>query len=165
MPSRHGWTQQRIALAAILAIALPFAACKRGEKLPDGDIAASLTVESIGAHFDPASVKGKPSLVLFVTPTCPHCRVEIPRAAAAAHAQAANVVAVFVAGTAQNATGVLAAADYVGPALIDDGTLRKRYHITSVPYTLVLGADGHARDALIGEQDESTLREALADAR
>src|ERR1700716_2367191 len=95
MPSRHGWTQQRIALAAILVIALPFAACRRGEKLPDGDIAASLTVESIGDHvFDPASIKGKPSLVLFVTPTCPHCRVELPRAAAAARAQGANVVAV-----------------------------------------------------------------------
>ncbi|MDB4957727.1 MAG: Redoxin [Myxococcales bacterium] len=165
MPSRHGWTQQRIALAAILVIALPFAACRRGEKLPDGDIAASLTVEPIGDHFDPGSIKGKPSLVLFVTPTCPHCRVELPRAAAAAQAEGANVVAVFVAGKAENATGVLADAKFPGRALVDDGSLTKRYHIKSVPYALVLGADGHARDAFIGEQDESTLRDALANAK
>lgn len=165
MPSRHGWTQQRIALALILVIALPFAACRRSEKLPDGDIAASLTVESIGNAFDPASIKGKPSLVVFMTPTCPHCRVQLPRAAAAAEAEGANIVAVFVAGKAENATGVLAEAKFTGPALVDDGSLSKRYRIKSVPYTLVLGANGHARDAFIGEQEESTLRDALSDAR
>jgi hypothetical protein len=34
-----------------------------------------------------------------------------------------------------------------------------------VPYTLVLGADGSARDALEGEQEESALRDALVAAR
>lgn len=149
----------------MLVAALPLAACHRGEKVPDGDITATLTVQPVSGSFDPASLKGKPSLVLFVTPTCPHCLVTIPRAAAAARAQGANVVAVFVAGRAENATGVIAKTQFPGPALVDDGTLTKRYAIKAVPYALVLGADGHARDAFIGEQDESTFRDALADAR
>jgi thiol-disulfide isomerase/thioredoxin len=155
-----------LALGFVITLALAGFACRRGEKLPSGDVAATLTVESVGAHkFDPASLRGKPSLVLFVTPTCPHCLVTIPRAAAAAQAQGANVVAVFVAGRAQNATGVLETTKFPGAAVVDDGTLSKRYGVKSVPYTLVLGPDGHARDAFVGEQDESTFRAALEDAR
>jgi thiol-disulfide isomerase/thioredoxin len=157
MPSARGSIQL---LGALLAIG-----CHRGPKLPEGDIAATLTAPSIAGAFDPASLAGKPSLVLFVTPTCPHCLATIPRAIAAANAETANVVAVFVAGKAQNARGIVDYTHFTGPALVDDGTLTKRYAIDHVPFTLVLGADGHARDAFVGEQDESTLQTALADAR
>jgi hypothetical protein len=34
-----------------------------------------------------------------------------------------------------------------------------------VPYTLILGPDGHAHEAFRGLQDEGTLRDALADAK
>ena len=107
----------------------------------------------------------KPSLVMFVTPTCSHCRAMIPRAAAAAYAKDANVVAVFVTGRADNARGVVAYTQFKGPALLDDGTLRNRYHVDAVPFTLVLKADGHAVEAFQGEQEESTLADALASAR
>ncbi len=119
----------------------------------------------ISGTFDPASLKGKPSLVMFVTPTCPHCLATIPHGIAAAKAKDANLVAVFVAGRAANATGVVSRTQFPGPALVDDGTLMKRYHIDAVPYVVVLGADGHATAAYIGEQDESTFADALADAR
>ena len=154
MPLRH-------VLTLLLLLALAIAGCKRGEPVPDGDIAATLTAPSIGAYaFDPASLKGKPSLVMFVTPTCPHCIATIPRGAAAAEKQGANVVAVFVAGNKANAEGVVSHAKFPGVALIDDGTLRKKYNIRGVPYSLVLGADGHAREAFRGEQEESTLADA-----
>ena len=154
-------------LSLLLATALAFAGCKRNsEPVPDGDIAATLTAPSIGAHvFDPQSLKGKPSLVMFVTPTCSHCLATIPRGAAAAEKQGANLVAVFVAGNKANAEGVVSHAKFPGTALIDDGTLRRKYNIRGVPYLLVLGADGHAREAFRGEQDESTLSDALADAK
>lgn len=162
MPLRHGAT-----LLLFFVIALANAGCKRNDTpVPEGDIAATLTLPSLGAHkFDPASLKGKPSLVMFVTPTCPHCIATIPRGAAAAQAQDANVVAVFVAGSKANAEGVISHAKFPGPALIDDGTLRRKYDIRGVPYSLVLGPDGHAREAFRGEQEESTFREALADAK
>jgi thiol-disulfide isomerase/thioredoxin len=150
----------------VLSIALAITACKRGEPVPEGDVAATLTLPSVGAYsFDPASLKGKPSLVMFVTPTCPHCLATIPRGMAAAKAQGANVVAVFVAGGKQNAEGVVSHTKFSGAALVDDGTLRKKYGIRGVPYSLVLGPDGRAREAFRGEQEESTFREALADAR
>jgi thiol:disulfide interchange protein len=60
---------------------------------------------------------------------------------------------------------VVASTRFPGVALLDDGALRTRYEIRGVPYTLVLGADGHARRALLGEQDEATLTDALAAAR
>lgn len=160
MPLRHGFT-------LLLVLTLAIAGCKRNsEPVPDGDVAATLALPSIGAHsFDPASLKGKPALVMFVTPTCPHCIATIPRGAAAATAQGANVIAVFVAGSKANAEGVVSHAKFPGTALIDDGTLRKKYNIRGVPYSLVLGPDGRAREAFRGEQEESTFRDALADAK
>jgi hypothetical protein len=49
--------------------------------------------------------------------------------------------------------------------MVDDGALTRRYHIKSVPYILVIGRDGVAQDAFLGEQSTSTLKDALADAR
>lgn len=149
-----------------LVLAVLALACHRGPRPPDGDVAASLTAPTIAARaFDPASIKGKPTLVLFVSPTCPHCLKTLPVAAEAARAEGANAVAVFVVGKAENATGVLAQTHFTGPALIDDGTLRRRYAIDQVPTTLVLGPDGHARDEYIGEQDADCLRGAISRAR
>jgi thiol-disulfide isomerase/thioredoxin len=168
MPSRVGSVQPRFAhvVVLVLALALVGAACHRKPKLPDGDVAATLTVPAIGARaFDPASLRGKPSLVMFVSPTCSHCLAIIPRGDAAAKEKGANVVAVFVAGKAKNAEGVIQHAKFSGVALVDDGSLLKRYRIRRVPYSLVLGPDGRARDAFQGEQEEDTLAAALADAR
>jgi thiol-disulfide isomerase/thioredoxin len=168
MPFRRSGRQASLAISVALAVSLAVAAagCKRGEPVPGGDVAASLTLSSLGAYaFDPASLKGKPSLVMFVTPTCPHCLKTLPRGMAAAKAQGANLVAVFVAGGKQNAEGVVSHLSFTGTALVDDGTLRKKYNIRGVPYSLVLDADGHAREAFRGEQEESTFRDALADAK
>jgi thiol-disulfide isomerase/thioredoxin len=135
-------------------------ACHGGPAVPSGDIAATLTAKAIGERaFDPASLKGKPSLVMFVSPTCPHCLKEMPAAAAAARDTGANVVAIFIAGKPANAQDI--ARKFPGVALWDDGTLRDRYKIRAVPYTLVLGADGHAVEAFEGAQDEATLRDAI----
>jgi hypothetical protein len=156
----------RVGLALAIATVITLSACKRSEPVPDGDIAASLTLPSVGAYtWDPATLKGKPCLVMFVTPTCSHCLATIPRGMAAAKAEGANIVAVFIAGGKQNAEGVVSHTKFDGTALVDDGTLREKYKIRAVPYSLVLGADGKARDAFRGEQDESTFRDALADAK
>lgn len=139
----------------VLALAL-LAACHRGEPVPGGDV--------LEAIHQP-TLHGKPGLVLFVTPTCSHCLATIPRAVDAATAQSANIAAVFVAGKEDNAKGVIDHAHFPGPWSVDDGTLTKQYGIHSVPYILVVGADGHARDAYLGEQDTSTLADALASAK
>jgi cytochrome oxidase Cu insertion factor (SCO1/SenC/PrrC family) len=157
MPSRRGSTQLGLAAALVLA-----AGCHRAQPLPAGDLAATLTVSAVDGHpFDPAVLRGKPALVVFATPTCPHCLVTLPAADAAARAASATPVAVFVVGKAENAADVVARTHFSGPVLVDDGTLRAHYDIHSVPVTLVLGPDGHARDLFVGEQTEATLRAAL----
>jgi thiol-disulfide isomerase/thioredoxin len=141
----------------VLAIALVFGlGCHRGPKLPDGDVLAAVHRPEL---------HGKPSIVMFVTPTCSHCLATIPRAIDAAAAEGAGLVAVFVAGTEDNAKGVLDHTHFPGEWMVDDGGLRRRYEIKSVPYILVLGADGNARDAFIGEQETSTLKDAISRAR
>lgn len=162
MPSPRGWTQ----LLGIAALALAIAGCRKGVPVPDGDVAASLTLPSAtDAPFDPASLHGKPTLVMFASPTCGHCNAELPVAQRAAASTQSNLVAVYVVGAKQHAASVTKSARFEAPVLVDDGTLRKRYEITAVPYLLVLGPDGHARQAFRGEQDETTLVAALASAR
>jgi len=140
----------------VLAIALVLAACHRGEAVPDGDVLAAVHRPEL---------HGKPTLVMFVTPTCSHCLATIPRAIDAAAARGANIVAVFVAGKEDNAKGVIDHTHFKGEWMVDDGALTRRYSIKSVPYILVVGPDGHARDAFLGEQDRSTLEDALASAK
>ncbi|MEO6771587.1 MAG: TlpA disulfide reductase family protein [Kofleriaceae bacterium] len=154
--------QRHLRLAAIVLGLGSLGACHRGPKVPAGDIAASLTVPSLaGDLLDVQSLEGKPTLLLFVTPSCVHCLATIPNAIAAAHDKNANVAAVFVAGTRDRAQRVIDQLKFPGPALFDDGTLRARYHVNSVPYILVLGPDGHAKAAFEGEQSMATLFDAL----
>lgn len=161
MPSPHRWTQLLI-LAALVAIP----GCHKRASVPEGDIAASLAIPTVtDTTFDPAVLRGKPSLILFASPTCPHCIRELPIAQQAAAAEKANVVAVFVSGAKQHAASVTSSAGFTAPVLVDDGTLRKRYNVRKVPWTLVLRPDGTAFDAFTGTQDEETLRDALDDAR
>jgi thiol-disulfide isomerase/thioredoxin len=155
---------QRWSGLAAIVLALGFGACHRHAKVPvpEGDIAATLTVPSLaGDQLDIQSLEGKPTLLLFVTPSCVHCLATIPNAIAAAHQKNANVAAVFVAGDRDRAQRVVDQLKFPGPALFDDGTLRAQYHVDSVPYILVLGPDGHAKDAFEGEQTTATLFDAL----
>ena len=150
----------RLAVIAVLAFS-----CHRSNqaKVPDGDILASLTVPSLaGDALDIQALEGKPTLLLFVTPSCVHCLATIPHAIEAAKQQSSNIVAVFVAGKSDRAQRVVDQLKFPGPALFDDGTLRKLYAVDSVPYTLVVGKDGHAIDAFEGEQETDTLAHALA---
>jgi thiol-disulfide isomerase/thioredoxin len=154
--------------SALVAVGLAGApACqRRNPDPPDGDVAASLTVPPLGsAAFDPASFKGKPSLVLFVSSSCVHCLKEVPIAQDVARDANANVAIVFVQGQKPNAQSFVQQTHFTGPALYDDGTLKARYGVTAVPYTLALADDGHATAALIGEQDADVLRDAIATSR
>jgi thiol-disulfide isomerase/thioredoxin len=166
MPSARASIQ--FVLAIFLAATISLAAgCKKQVPKPDGDVTAALALPTTSdASFDPTTLKGKPTLVLFASPSCGYCFKELPVAQAAAAAENANVVAVFIVGAKPQAAAMIERAKFTAPALIDSsGSLRNQYDIKAVPYLLVLGPDGKARDAFRGEQDEQTLRSALASAR
>jgi thiol-disulfide isomerase/thioredoxin len=151
--------------AQLLVLALALAACakKQAVPVPTGDVLATLLAPTLeGAAFQPDALRGKPSVVMFVSPTCPHCLDQIPVANKVAKARGANAVAVFVVGKAENARGVIDHTKFDGYALIDDGSLKQRYGIRAVPYTLVVAPDGHAKAAFRGAQDADTLEDALA---
>jgi thiol-disulfide isomerase/thioredoxin len=153
-------------LATIALVVLSVACHRNTAKVPDGDILASLTIPSLaGDPLDLGALEGKPTLLLFITPSCVHCLATLPHAIEAAQQQATNIVAVFVAGDSTRAQRVVDQLKFPGPALHDDGTLRKLYSVDSVPYTIIVGKDGHATDAFEGEQETDTLARALSRAR
>ena len=163
MPSARRSTQ------LLLLAALAISGCRnKGLSPPEGDILAAIGAlpTADDTAFDAQSLRGKPTLVLFASPTCHYCMNELPIAEKAAKAEQANLVAVFIVGAKKHAASVKKSKKMAAPFLVDEGgTLRDQYKIKGVPYTVVLGADGKARTAFRGEQDESTLRDALADAR
>jgi len=159
----------RTTVLALLVAALPFAllaapACTRSSVAPPpGDIGAKLTIPTTaGAPYDPAALDGKPAVVVFWRPGCPHCREELPDVAQVCKDKGATAVAVQVAEAPPSGLRVLEGMKWEGVALVDDGTLRKDLAITKVPWTLVLRPDGTAARAYIGRQSYETLAGAIA---
>ena len=155
-------------IAAFITAAGPaVGACHPATPIPAGDVLATLTVSPLAPlkAFDPGSLRGAPAVVLFLSPTCVHCLNELPSAQAVAAAEHAGIVAVFVAGNRASDHAFVQQANFAGPALVDDGSLRVKYAVDHVPYALVLDAAGRATDAYIGERDADDLRAAISRAR
>jgi thiol-disulfide isomerase/thioredoxin len=156
-------------LLLLAALTISATACRnKGTAMPADDFIAVLRPlpTADDSLFDPGKLRGKPTLVLFASPTCGHCMVELPVAEKAAAAEQANMVAVFIVGGKKHAAAVKKSKSLTSPVLVDeDGALRKKYDIKGVPYTIVLGTDGRAIEAFRGAQGEDVLRDALAAAR
>ena len=86
MPLRVRWTQPLLLLLAI--------SCTKRLPVPDGDVARSLASAATltDGSFEPSSLLGKPTLVMFVSPTCEHCLAELPRAQAVVKETEATIV-------------------------------------------------------------------------
>ncbi len=145
---------------AITAPALP--ACHREAAPPAGNIAARLTIPTrADVAFDPATLGGKPALVVFWRPGCPYCREELPSALRAATDRGVQAIAIQIAEGKAAGTQVLGQLGWTGVDLVDDGTLRRDLAVRQVPWTLVLRGDGTAARAFVGRQSYDTLKSAL----
>jgi len=146
----------RLCLLATLALV----ACRPAVTPPSGNVADRLALTTLdGQSFNPDSLKGKPAVVLFWRVGCSYCMHELPVVAQVAKDKGAAAVAVMVAGAKDKAAEVTK--DFDGTVLVDDGSLRDRYQITKVPYTLILRGDGTASKAFLGEQSAGTIGGAL----
>jgi thiol-disulfide isomerase/thioredoxin len=154
-------------LAVIAIVLLGFiAACEKGAPVPPGNVAARLALPTAdGATFDPATLAGKPTVVVFWRPGCPHCRDELPHVLKACKDKGANAVAVQVSESPASGQRVLDGLKWDGAVLTDDGTVRKELKIDKVPWTLVLRPDGTAARSYVGAQTYGTLAGAIAAAK
>src|SRR4051794_8025594 len=144
----------------LLAIVLALGCHNTDVTPPPGDVASALALPTLaGDAFDPATLRGRPTLVLFWRVGCSYCMHELPIVSQIAHEHGVAAVAVMVAGDKARATDAIKGFD--GPVLVDDGTLRKQYAINSVPYLVVLRGDGTAARAYLGEQSEDTISDSL----
>ena len=151
-----------------IALLASLVACKRAHESapPPGDVLQRLAVPTAaGQPFDPATLRGKPALVVFWRPGCPHCLAELPDAARAARERGVTAVAVQVAGKPEAARVALERAGWDGLTLVDDGRLVQGLAIRGVPYTLVLRPDGTAARAFVGRESYDTLASALGAVR
>ena len=156
----------RPALAVALALLLTAAACRRDPPPPPGNIAAQLAIPTRAEPvFDPATLGGKPALLVFWRPGCPYCRQELPEAQRAADETGATAVAVQISESSALGKQALEQAGWTGIDLVDRGSLRLALKVRSVPYTLVLRSDGTAARAFVGRQSYGTLKSALASVR
>jgi thiol-disulfide isomerase/thioredoxin len=142
--------------SSLLALALATACSAKEQTPPPGDIGARLALNTLD---------GKPALVVFWRPSCPHCVAELPDVVRVARDKDANSVTVMVAGSREAAKKVLTNAQFAGTALVDDGALATSLNIKAVPYTLVLRPDGSAAHAFLGRQSYDTLANAIASAQ
>lgn len=147
----------RVCLVVLLALT----SCRTSEvDPPQGDVASSLALPTLdGAAFDPTTLRGRPAIVLFWRIGCSYCMNELPVVSDVARQHGVAAIAVLVAGDPKRAPDAAKAFD--GPVLVDDGSLRSRYNITAVPYTIVLRGDGTAARAYLGEQSASAIADAL----
>lgn len=157
----------RRSIQLLIVLALAIAGCKKhSAPIPEGDVIGTLPAKTFdGKPFDLATLKGKPSIVMFASPGCGHCKHEMPLAQSAAKAKDANAVVVFVAGTPIHAEQAAKQVGFTGTVMLDDGTLKQKYGITGVPYTVITKPDGTAETAFAGTAGESALASALDDAR
>ncbi len=152
-------------LAALVAA---ISGCAKSVPTPDGDILGALQLPQATEDkiFDPGTLRGKPTLVMFASTSCGFCAKELPIAHKLTTNEGVNMAVVYVKSKKPAALAAAKAGGYDGVVLLDgDGTLSRKYEIQGVPYTLILGADGHATKAFRGLQEEATLRDAIADAR
>lgn len=158
----------RRSIQLLIVLALAITACKKRSSapIPEGDVVGTLPAKTVdNKPFDPASLKGKPSIVMFASPSCGYCMQEMPLAQTAAQSKAGNAVVVFASGTPIHAEQAAKQAGFTGTIMLDDGTLKKKYGIRGVPYTVITRPDGTAKTAFAGLTDEATLASALDSAR
>ena len=105
----HGMPLARRSTQLIVWVALAISGCRtKGNAIAADDFIGAIAPlpTADGRAFDAATLRGKPTLLVFASPTCGHCMVELPVAQAAAAAENANMVAVFIVGGKQHAASV-----------------------------------------------------------
>ena len=91
-----------------------------------------------------ADAKGLATLVLFVSPTCPVCRSLVPTAKSLANSESTRLRLVFASdgNKPEQHEAYAADLDLGGYPYTLSQTLGMRYHVSKLPFAVLVGADG-----------------------
>lgn len=159
--------------ALLLTACLPLCSCiseeDEGAETADivrvGDPLPAFSVQThTGAHVSPATLAGRPAVIVFFSTTCPDCRRALP--AVQQVYDACKAVAAFV------CIGREEAAETVAAFWRDNGLTmpyspqpdRSVYALfarQTIPRVYVAGADGRVRNVFVEELNAPMLQEAI----
>jgi thiol-disulfide isomerase/thioredoxin len=131
---------------------------------PRGSAAPELTLPLIsGGKLDLAAERGRPVVLAFWASWCPPCIAELPSVDRAAR-RFAERVHFFAVNTEGDRAAAAEAAAKLGltlPVALDDGQASSAYHVSTIPHTVVIDAQGRVAAVLRGPQGEADLERAL----
>jgi peroxiredoxin len=151
-----------------LAVLLLLAACgddSGGAKVPRvGDAPPAFRLTTLdGAVVEfPAQVAGKVVVVRFWATWCSFCKEEMKAVQAvwsASRDRGLEVLAVNAGQEKADITEFIARLGVAYPVLLDPGSkTARRYGVTGLPMTVIVGRDGKIKARMLGETDEATFR-------
>ena len=112
-----------------------------------GEVTEPMELEDLSGNpvtVGGADAKGLATLVLFVSPTCPVCRSIVPTAKSLASRESTRLRLVFASDGDKPEQHVAYAADLDlgGYSYTLSQTLGMRYHVSKLPFAVLVGADG-----------------------
>ena len=145
-----GWAGQLLFIVALSMVALEVVGALRAPDLPDEAPAFALS-DLEGRTVTLAELRGRQVVVNFWATWCTPCRLEIPTFSRFARAHP-DVVVLGVAVDEDvelvRRTAEELEIDY--PVLLADPAVRQAYGVTTLPTTVIVGADGKVRSAHTG---------------
>jgi len=139
----------------------------RPAPIPEGAEVKDFTLPQLGAGatVSLAALRGRPVFINFWASFCGPCREELPAIERVHRAHPVDQVAILTV-TSDDVTEIarmVRALDLTVPVLFDrDGKVHRAYGVTSIPLSVLLGADGRVFKSYLGVVTEQELERDIA---